>query len=83
MGAFVAQCDYMDELKEKGTIKMFYPFTGITGGFFVADVPSNEDLSKIISGCPMFPYVSRKIHALTDDNVIKQIMLDMKKQMSK
>jgi muconolactone delta-isomerase len=81
LDAFIAQCEYMNELIKKGTIKMFFPFTGITGGFFVADVPSNEDLSKIISGCPMFPYVSRKIYPLSDDNVIKQIMYEMKKQM--
>jgi hypothetical protein len=45
MDAFIAQCDYMDELIKEGTIKMFFPFSGINGGFFVADVPSNEDLS--------------------------------------
>jgi len=55
MDAFIAQCDYMDELIKKGTIKMFVPFTGSHGGFFVADVPSNEGLSMILSGCPMFP----------------------------
>ncbi len=82
MDAFIAQCDYMDELKKKGSIKMFVPFTAITGGFFVADVSSNEDLSKIISGCPMFPYVSRKVYPLSDDNAVKQIMKDMKQKMS-
>jgi muconolactone delta-isomerase len=82
MDAFVAQCEYMDELKKKGSIIMFVPFTAITGGFFVADVSSNEDLSKIISGCPMFPYVSRKIYPLSDDNAVKQIMKDMKQKMS-
>jgi muconolactone delta-isomerase len=80
--AFIAQCEYMNELIKKGSIKMFVPFTAITGGFFVADVPSNEDLSKIISGCPMFPYVSRKIYPLSDDDVVKQIMKDMKQKMS-
>ena len=56
LDAFIAQCDYMDKLKEEGAVKMFVPFSGINGGFFVADVASNEDLSRIISGCPMFPY---------------------------
>ena len=82
MDAFIAQCDYMDELIKKGTIKMFVPFTGINGGFFVADVPSNEGLSKILSGCPMFPYVSREIYPLSDDKEMKKIISEMKKRMA-
>jgi muconolactone delta-isomerase len=83
MDAFIAQCDYMDELIKKSTVKMFVPFSGINGGFFVADVSSNEGLSKIISGCPMFPYVSREIYPLSDDNELKKIITEMKKRMSK
>jgi muconolactone delta-isomerase len=82
MDAFIAQCDYMDELKKEGSIKMFVPFTGINGGFFVVDVSSNEDLSRILSGCPMFPYVSRKIYPLSDDNELQKIILEMKKRMA-
>ncbi len=82
MDAFIAQCDYMDELIKEGTIKMFVPFTGIDGGFFVADVPSNEGLSKILSGCPMFPYVSREIYPLSDDKEMKKIISEMKKRMA-
>ncbi len=82
MDAFIAQCDYMDELIKEGTIKMFVPFTGIDGGFFVADVPTNEGLSKILSGCPMFPYVSREIYPLSDDKEMKKIISEMKKLMA-
>jgi muconolactone delta-isomerase len=82
MDAFIAQCDYMNELIKEGSIKMFVPFTGINGGFFVADVPSNEDLSRILSRCPMFPYVSRKIYPLSDDNELQKIILEMKKRMT-
>ncbi len=82
MDAFIAQCDYMDELKKEGTVKMFVPFSGINGGFFVADVPSNEDLSRIISGCPMFPYVSREIYPLSEDSEVKKIISEMKKRMT-
>ncbi len=82
MDAFIAQCDYMNDLIKKGSIKMFVPFTGINGGFFVADVPSNEDLSKILSGCPMFPYVSREIYPLSDDTEVKKIIIEMKKRMA-
>ncbi len=80
MDAFIAQCDYMDELKSEGKITAFIPFSGINGGFFVADVPSNEDLSRIISGCPMFPYVSREIYPLTEDGVAKKLVSEMKKR---
>ena len=80
MDAFIAQCDYMDELKKKGTVKMFVPFTGINGGFFVADVSSNEDLSKILSGCPMFPYLSSNIYPLSDVSEVKKIISEMKKR---
>ena len=83
LDAFIAQCDYMDKLKEEGAVKMFVPFSGINGGFFVADVDSNEDLSRIISGCPMFPYVSREIYPLTEDSQAKQIVSEMKKRMTK
>ncbi len=82
MDAFIAQCDYMDELIKEGTIKMFVPFTGIDGGFFVADVPTNEGLSKILSGCPMFPYVSREIYPLSEDSEVKTIVSEMKKRMA-
>ena len=82
MDAFIAQCDYMDELKKEGTVKMFVPFSGINGGFFVADVPSNEGLSKILSGCPMFPYVSREIYTLSEDSEVKKIVSEMKKRMA-
>ena len=82
MDAFIAQCDYMDELKKKGTVKMFVPFSGINGGFFVADVPSNEGLSKILSGCPMFPYVSREIYPLSEDSEVKKLISEMKKRMT-
>jgi len=82
MDAFIAQCEYMDELKSEGKVTAFVPFSGINGGFFVADVPSNEDLSKIISGCPMFPYVSREIYPLTEDGVAKKLVSEMKKQMA-
>ena len=82
MDAFIAQCEYMDELIKKGSIKMFVPFSGINGGFFVADVSSNEDLSRILSGCPMFPYVSREIYPLSDDNEMKNIISEMKKRMA-
>ncbi len=82
MDAFIAQCDYMDELIMEGTIKMFVPFSGINGGFFVADVPSNEDLSRIISGCPMFPYVSREIYPLSEDSEVKKLISEMKKRMT-
>jgi muconolactone delta-isomerase len=61
---------------------MFVPFTGINGGFFVADVPTNEGLSKILSGCPMFPYVSREIYPLSDDKEMKKIVSEMKKRMA-
>ena len=81
LDAFVAQCDYMDELKEVGSVKMFVPFSGMNGGFFVADVPSNEGLSEILSGCPMFPYVSREIYPLSDDAEIKRLIGEMKKRM--
>ena len=30
MDAFIAQYDFMDELKKEDTIKMFVPFSGIT-----------------------------------------------------
>ncbi len=82
MDAFIAQCNYMDELIKEGTVKMFFPFSGINGGFFVADVPSNEDLSKILSGCPMFPYVSREIYPLSEDSEVKKLVSEMKKRMA-
>jgi hypothetical protein len=41
MDVFIAQYEYMDELIKEGTVKMFFPFSGIYGGFFIADVPSN------------------------------------------
>ena len=81
LDAFVAQCGYMDELKEEGSVKMFVPFSGMNGGFFVADVPSNEGLSEILSGCPMFPYVSREIYPLSDDVELKRLISEMKKRM--
>jgi muconolactone delta-isomerase len=82
MDAFIAQCDYMDKLKSEGKITTFVPFSGINGGFFVANVPSNEELSRIISNCPMFPYVSREIYPLTEDSEAKKIISDMKKRMA-
>lgn len=81
LDAFIAQCDYMDELMKEGSVKMFVPFSGMNGGFFVADVPSNEGLSEILSGCPMFPYVSREIYPLSDDAEIKRLIGEMKKRM--
>ncbi len=81
LDAFVAQCGYMDELMEEGSVKMFVPFSGMNGGFFVADVPSNEGLSEILSGCPMFPYVSREIYPLSDDVELKRLIGEMKKRM--
>ncbi len=81
LDAFIAQCDYMDELMKGGSVKMFVPFSGMNGGFFVADVPSNEGLSEILSGCPMFPYVSREIYPLSDDAEIKRLIGEMKKRM--
>ena len=81
LDAFVAQCGYMDELMEGGSVRMFVPFSGMNGGFFVADVPSNEGLSEILSGCPMFPYVSREIYPLSDDVELKRLIGEMKKRM--
>ena len=83
MDAFIAQCEYMDKLKKKGTVKMFVPFTGIDGGFFVVETDSNAGVSQILSECPMFPYVSREIYALTEDSKAKQIVSKMKERMSK
>ena len=81
LDAFIAQCDYMDELMKEGSVKMFVPFSGMNGGVFVADVPSNEGLSEILSGCPMFPYVSREIYPLSDDVELKRLISEMKKRM--
>ncbi len=78
MDAFIAQCDYMATLIEQGTVKIFVPFSGINGGFFVAETKTNADLSRIISKCPMFPYVKRAIYPLTDAMQAKQIVSVMK-----
>jgi len=83
LDAFIAQCDYMAKLIEKGTIKIFVPFSGINGGFFVAETKTNADLSRIISECPMFPYVKRVIYPLTGDVQAKQIVSAMKERLTK
>ncbi len=83
MDAFIAQCDYMEKLSKQGTVKIFVPFSGLDGGFFVAEAKTNEDLTRLISECPMFPYVSRDIYPLTDDVQAKQIVGAMKQRMTK
>ena len=83
MDAFIAQCDYMEKLRKQGTVKIFVPFSGLNGGFFVAEVKTNEDLTRIISECPMYPYVSREIYPLTEDGQAKQIVVAMKQRMAK
>ena len=83
MDAFIAQCDYMEKLRKQGTVKIFVPFSGLNGGFFVAEVKTNEDLTRIISECPMYPYVSREIYPLTEDSQAKQIVVAMKQRMAK
>ena len=83
LGAFIAQCDYMAKLKEQGTVKIFVPFSGLNGGFFVAEAKNNGDLSRIISKCPLFPYVNREIYPLTEDVQAKQIVAEMKQRMAR
>ena len=83
MDAFIAQCDYMEKLRKQGTVKIFVPFSGLNGGVFVAEVKTNEDLTRIISECPMYPYVSREIYPLTEDGQAKQIVVAMKQRMAK
>ena len=83
MDAFLAQCDYMERLRNQGTVKIFVPFSGLNGDFFVAGAKTNEDLTRIISECPIFPYVNREIYPLTEDTQAKQIVTAMKQRMAK
>ena len=83
MDAFIAQCDYMEKLRKRGTVKMFVPFSGLDGGFFVVETATNEELTQILSECPIFPYVKREIYPLTEDNQAVQIVSAMKKRMTK
>ena len=83
MDAFIAQCDYMEKLGKRGTVKMFVPFSGLDGGFFVVEAATNEELTQVISECPIFPYVKREIYPLTEDTKAKQIVSAMKERMAK
>ena len=83
MDAFIAQCDHMEILRNQGIVKMFVPFSGIDGGFFVVEAATNRDLSQIISECPIFPYVKREIYPLTEDTQAKQIVSAMKERMAR
>lgn len=83
LDAFIAQCEYMEKLIGEKKVKIFVLFSGLNGGFFVANVETNEDLTRMLSECPMFPYVSREIYPLTEDIQAKQIVADMKERMSK
>jgi len=59
------QLKYLEELRAKGRIDVYYHLIGQQGHMIIADVDSEEELSRLVGDDPLFFHSRRKICPLT------------------
>jgi len=74
-----AQFKYFDELESKGKIETYYHLIGQQGHMIIADVSSDEELSRLISEDPLFFHSEREIYPLTTRETHKKYLKELLK----
>jgi len=74
-----AQFKYLDELESKGKIEMYYHLIGQQSHMIIADVASDEELSRLIGEDPLFFHSERKIYPLTTRETHKKYLRELLK----
>jgi len=59
-----AQMKYLEELKAKGKIDVYYHMIGQQGYMTIVDASSEDELSRVVSDDPLFFYSHREIYPL-------------------
>jgi len=74
-----AQFKYLDELEATGKIEAYYHLIGQQGQMVIADVSSDEELSRLIGDDPLFFYSRREIYPLTTRETHKKYLKELLK----
>jgi len=74
-----AQFKYLDELEATGKIEAYYHLIGQQGQMVIADVSSDEELSRLIGDDPLFFYSRREIYPLTTREIHKKYLKELLK----
>jgi uncharacterized protein YciI len=69
-----AHFKYLDNLEKEGKIESSYHLIGHQGNMLIADVKSDEELSRIVGEDPLFFYSEREVYPLTTREVHKKRM---------
>ncbi|MBI4289714.1 MAG: hypothetical protein HY671_14960 [Chloroflexi bacterium] len=79
--AYVAQCAYCEDLRQKGQVAIFSPLADFSGGVAILSVEKPEDAMKVLAGSPIFPYVKIEVLPLVSwqfaDKLAKQMQAGM------
>ncbi|UCG43971.1 MAG: hypothetical protein JSU73_05000 [candidate division WOR-3 bacterium] len=79
--AMPAQMAYFKKLKEQGKIESIYAFAAEKGGCGIFEVDSHEELLKIATENPMWPFVSWDVWPLTSMDEAEKVTMEVIKQM--
>jgi len=74
-----AQFKYLDQLESAGKIETYYHLIGQQGHMIIADVSSDEELSRLISEDPLFFHSEREIYPLTTREIHKKYLKELLK----
>jgi len=75
-----AMFQYHRDLDARGKAK-HYVMAGQAGGVVIFDVDSNEELARLISGSPVYPYTTREIIPLWEPKLAENMLDKMVTQM--
>jgi len=81
--AFLASQEYLKGLKEKGVIKHSWAFAAGGGGCGIVDVPSHEDLYRMLAASPASGLVNFEAIPLASMDVVPEMMLKAKERLAK
>ncbi|OFT81682.1 muconolactone Delta-isomerase [Corynebacterium sp. HMSC29G08] len=61
-----AEKQYSGDLQRKGTMKGIWRVVGEYANYSIYDVADNDELHRVLSGFPMYPYMKIKVTPLAD-----------------
>lgn len=73
LGLMRGQWEYVVSLKKSGKLSHAYRISGQKGGVAIANVGSAEELDKMVSDMPLFPFLKIEIAALREmESLVKK-----------
>ena len=80
---FLTSFKNLKDLEKKGIVKSVWAFVDGSGGGGIADVPSADQLYKLLAGSPVSGFVDYEVYPLTSIDVVAETMRKTKEAVAK